>query len=67
MFKLFNHGGAAIDTLKEDLKLSRNEVNELCEINSKLEYAVFSMKNEKESYIKNALKSSLLIQNMQNR
>ena len=64
MIKLCNHGGATIDILKEDLKIARNEVNELSEINSKLEYDVYSMRNEKDTYIKNALKSSLLIQNM---
>lgn len=64
MTRLSNHGGAAVETLKEDLKFARQEVNELSEINSKLEYEVFSMKNEKDAYIKNTLKSELLIKNM---
>lgn len=65
MTRLQNHGGAAVESLKEDLKFARQEVNELSELNSKLEYQVFSLKNEKEVYIKNALKSELLIKNMQ--
>lgn len=38
MTRLSNHGGAAVETLKEDLKLARQEINELSEINSQLEY-----------------------------
>ena len=54
--RLSQYGGSTIINLKEDLKTARHENNELAEKISKLEFETYSMKNEKESLIKNALK-----------
>lgn len=56
MDRLSQHGGAAISILKDDLKIARTENNELAEKISKLEFETYSMRNEKESLMKNALK-----------
>lgn len=46
--KLQEGSGAGYDQLKQDLRLCRQENNELCEKMSSLEYEIFTLKSEKE-------------------
>ena len=54
-----HHGGSAIEKLKEDLKFTRSELNELSEKCSVLEFENYSLKSDKEEQIKRALKASI--------
>ena len=59
MNRMSHHGGSAIEKLKEDLKFTRSELNELSEKCSVLEFENYSLKSDKEEQIKRALKASI--------
>ena len=46
--KLSESSGAGYELLKQDLRQSRQENNELCEKMSSLEYEIFTLKSERE-------------------
>jgi hypothetical protein len=67
MARLSQHGGGAIDQLKDDLRFAREEVNDLSEKASVLEFQNYSLQSEKEVQIKSLFKMDMQLTNLRNR